>query len=91
MAIICDVSETLMIYFAHFPNFKVLYMKRHCKVILTIASHIYLVPVQCCSTLHQGVTSQAEDKIHLKSILIVFCTEYMLKFIVFRMNQFKLF
>ena len=37
------------------------------------------------------MTSQAEDKLHLKRMFIVLITEYMLKSNVFRINQFILF
>ena len=80
MVIICDVPQTLMTY--KFQGS----MQRHSKVILTLASNIYSVPVHCCGTLHQAVTSQAEDKILLKGVLIVFMTEYMFTFDVLKMN-----
>ena len=66
-------------------------MKRHFRVILHLASHIFSVPDQCCSTLDQAVTSQAENKKHLKGHFLVFLTEYMLEFDVFRINQCILF
>ena len=34
------------------------------------------------------MTSQAENKIHLKGLFLVFLTEYMLEFDVFRINQY---
>ena len=85
VAIICHVSETLMVYLDHIQISR--FNVKAFKGILTIASYIYSVPrVQCCSTLHQAVTLQAQDKIHLKGVLIVFMTQCMFKFNVFRMN-----
>ena len=63
------------------------FMKRHFKVILPLASHVYSAPDQCCSTLDQAVTSQAGNKIHFKGLFLVFLTEYMLEFDVFRINK----
>ena len=84
MVIICDVSKTLKICLHHIPNFKGLC--KYILVILTLASHIYSVAIQCCGTLHQAVTSQAEDRILLKGVLIVSMTEYMFTFDVLKMN-----
>ena len=75
MAIICDMSEALMIYLNHLPNFLVV-----CKGISKLSplyhlTYIYSVPVQCCSTLHQAVTSQLGDNIQLHDSLLYLSQE----------------
>ena len=73
----------VMLYLDHIPMF---YVKALLRFPHSSISHRYSVLVQCCSTLHQAVTSQAEDNINSKGVFIVLITEYISKSNVFRMN-----